>query len=159
MKNSTLEYYDQNAEQFFKTTADVDFTGIKTIENEGFWGTGFTELNLTGVTTLKNSAFASCNNLTEVTLSNVTSFGSMSFSTCGKLETVTIGVGVTQIGDYAFKDCSALTRVTFVEADGWSYTPFGGSPTSVNVSYPETNATNLKSSDGVWYSVILNRTE
>ena len=26
MKNSTLEYYDQNAEQFFKTTADVDFT-------------------------------------------------------------------------------------------------------------------------------------
>ena len=29
MKNSTLEYYDQNAEQFFKTTADVDFTGIQ----------------------------------------------------------------------------------------------------------------------------------
>ena len=26
MKNSTLEYYDHNAEQFFKTTADVDFT-------------------------------------------------------------------------------------------------------------------------------------
>ena len=29
MKNSTLEYYDQNAEQFFKTTADVDFTGTQ----------------------------------------------------------------------------------------------------------------------------------
>ena len=29
MKNSTLEYYDHNAEQFFKTTADVDFTGTQ----------------------------------------------------------------------------------------------------------------------------------
>ena len=29
MKNSTLEYYDQNAEQFFKTTAEVDFTGTQ----------------------------------------------------------------------------------------------------------------------------------
>lgn len=29
MKNSTLEYYDHNAEQFFKTTAEVDFTGTQ----------------------------------------------------------------------------------------------------------------------------------
>jgi len=161
---SKLESISERAFYGCSSLANVDFTGIKTIEHSGFWGTGFTELNLTGVTTLKNYAFASCNNLTEVTLSNVTSFGTNIYEGCTKLGTVTIGDGVTQIGSLSFVKCDSLSTVTFKNANNWSsYTSSVETPTSVDVTNPAINATNLKAVDinngGAWFNVTLKRTE
>ena len=64
------------------------------------------------VTSIGNSAFASCN-LTSVTIPNsVTSIGNSAFEYCGELTSVTIGNSVNSIGERAFYHCSGLTSIT-----------------------------------------------
>ena len=65
-----------------------------------------------GVTTIGNSAFASCSKLAAVSIpSSVTSIGSNVFSTCTALLSVSIPSSVTTIGNTAFQKCSKLTTV------------------------------------------------
>ena len=65
------------------------------------------------VTSIGNSAFASCSDLTSVTIPNsVTSIGSSAFEACSSLTSVTIPNSVTSIGSSAFEACSSLTSVT-----------------------------------------------
>ncbi|MBN2505196.1 MAG: leucine-rich repeat domain-containing protein [Verrucomicrobia bacterium] len=65
------------------------------------------------VTTIDNSAFASCAGLTWVTIpDSVRSIGWQGFAYCSGLTNVTLGNSVTNIDSYAFVYCSGLTRVT-----------------------------------------------
>ncbi len=89
-----------------------------------------------GVTTIGNSAFASCSKLAAVSIpagvtsigsnvfsyctallsvsipSSVTTIGNTAFQKCSKLTAVNIPDGVTSIGQYVFQDCSELTAIT-----------------------------------------------
>ncbi len=65
------------------------------------------------VTSIGESAFASCFGLTSITIPNsVTSIGDWAFSDCSSLTTITIPNSVTSIGSCAFYDCSSLTTIT-----------------------------------------------
>ena len=66
------------------------------------------------VTSVGNTAFASCRQLVSVTFSgNIDSIGIEAFSHCNDLENVTFSGNVGIIGDYAFVNCTALESVTF----------------------------------------------
>ena len=79
------------------------------------------------VTSIGNSAFASCTGLTSVTIPNsVTSIGYNAFSGCS-LISVTIPNSVTSIGSYAFEDCRSLTSVLITDLAAWCKIAFYGS--------------------------------
>ena len=66
------------------------------------------------VTSVGNTAFASCRQLVSVTFSgDVGGIGSSAFRICDGLKTVTFSGNVDSIGDYAFVTCIALENVTF----------------------------------------------
>ena len=66
------------------------------------------------VTSIGNSAFASCGNLESVTLpDSIISIGTDAFSWCTALTTVNLGNSVVSIGTGAFGLCTALTTVNF----------------------------------------------
>lgn len=66
------------------------------------------------VTSIGNSAFASCGNLESVTLpDSIISIGTDAFSWCTALTTVNLGNSVVSIGTGAFGFCTALTTVNF----------------------------------------------
>ena len=66
------------------------------------------------VTSIGDTAFASCWQLVSVTFSgNVDSIGDSAFYYCIALENVTFSGDVDSIGDTAFVDCNALENVTF----------------------------------------------
>ena len=98
------------------------------------------------VTSIGNYAFNNCTALTSVTIPDgVTSIGYRAFYGCSVLTSVKIGNGVTEIIRSAFEDCSALTSVTFDDIEGWYATQFKNElGKSIDVSKPETNATNFK---------------
>ncbi len=64
------------------------------------------------VTSIGNSAFASCTDLNKITISEgVTNIEASAFSNCSHLEIVTISSTVTNIGDSAFSDCRNIDTV------------------------------------------------
>ena len=66
------------------------------------------------VTSVGNTAFASCRHLVSVTFSgNIDNIGSYAFAHCNDLENVTFSGNVGIIGDYAFVNCTALESVIF----------------------------------------------
>ena len=66
------------------------------------------------VTSVGNTAFASCRQLVSVTFSgNIDNIGSYAFAHCNDLENVTFSGNVGIIGDYAFVNCTALESVIF----------------------------------------------
>ena len=66
------------------------------------------------VTSIGNSAFASCGNLESVILpDSIISIGTDAFSWCTALTTVNLGNSVVSIGTGAFGLCTALTTVNF----------------------------------------------
>lgn len=70
------------------------------------------------ITTIHDSAFASCRWLTSVVLpdnTQLSTIGDYAFDMCVGLSGFTVPSGVTSIGDGAFRYTSALTEVTFEE--------------------------------------------
>ena len=75
------------------------------------------------VTSIGESAFASCSGLTSITIPNsVTSIGYYAFTGCSGLTSITIPNSVTSIGRYAFHKCYSLTSIII----GNSVTSIGG---------------------------------
>ncbi len=65
------------------------------------------------VTTIGNSAFASCGSLTSITIpGSVTSIGNNAFFGCSGLTSIAIPSGVTSIGSQAFLSCTKLASIT-----------------------------------------------
>ena len=89
---------------------------VKTIDIFAF---AYSNKNLTGVTigsgvtTIDEGAFFSCNGLTTISIpDNVTTIGEDAFAGCEYLTTLNIGSGVTSIGDGPCNGCSRLTEIT-----------------------------------------------
>src|SRR5437762_2403510 len=78
------------------------------------------------VTSIGNSAFATCRSLTNVTIpASVTSIGYEAFYGCTGLTNVTIPNSVTSIGTAAFSSCTSLTAIN-VETNNPAYSSGAG---------------------------------
>ena len=87
---------------------------ISSMANSAFSGTNITSIDMsacTSLTTIGNSAFATCTSLTSVTLrTSVTVIGQQAFEGCSSLSSINLNecTGLTEIGAYAFSACGAL---------------------------------------------------
>ena len=78
----------------------------------------FDELKyFTGLTSIEDEAFRSCNSLTTITLpETITSIGSDAFRWCQRLKSITIPNSVTSIYDTAFYSCVSLKSVVLPDS-------------------------------------------
>ena len=90
-----------------------------------------------GVTSIGDLAFSSCDSLTSVTIpDSVTTIGEDAFGYCTSLTSVTIPDSVTTIGEWAFYSCDSLTSVTIpdsVTTIGYNAFAYCDSLTSVTI--------------------------
>ena len=131
--------------------------------------TGLDSITMEGVTNIGIFAFAWCTGVTGITLpitlisigdyafyntslniisipNNVINIGEGAFSECFILTSAIIGSGVTNIGEGAFRSCNELTSVSFIDNSYSWYVATSSTATSgttINVSNPSLNATNL----------------
>lgn len=80
---------------FFQTKSlqKINFPkSLRAIEQQAFYGSGLTEVNIPGATAIGNAAFLSCTKMTTLTIPNVTFLGTMCFRHCSQLKTVTVPV-------------------------------------------------------------------
>lgn len=98
---------------FFQTKSlqKINFPkSLRAIEQQAFYGSGLTEVNILGATAIGNAAFLSCTKMTTLTIPNVTFLGTMCFRHCSQLKTVTVPVSAN-IGkscDASLKDYNLL---------------------------------------------------
>ena len=85
-------------------------------------------------------AFYNCSNITDIKLPNILINIGNAFYNCLSITNVTIPDSVTIISNYAFSNCTNLIKVAFENTYGWSV-----NDSETDVSNPEVNATNLKS--------------
>ena len=98
-----------------------------------------TALELRGITSIPDEAFADCTVLMSVSLPDIlTEIGAGSFKGCTSLENIDIPDSVTRIGASAFEDCTLLNsidipeQVASIEAD-----TFNGCAAMATISLPE----------------------
>lgn len=110
--SETLETLEDGA---FRESAIRNITlpaNVKTIPADCFKDSkGLATVNLSNVTEIKESAFASTS-LSSVTMTKVTAIGKNSFKDCSSLTTVNLSAAET-IGANAFNGCSKLSSVTW----------------------------------------------
>ena len=96
--------------------AVIDGMNVTSIKGSAFSSCdSLTSISLpSSVTTVGDGAFNGCDSLTSISLpSGVTSIGSSAFYGCDSLTSISIPSSVTSIGGRAFYNCSSLTSVTF----------------------------------------------
>ena len=128
-------------------------TSLTSIGSSAFYSCdSLTEVNLSGCTSLTSigsHAFYSCDITGDIVIpASVTSIGNSAFYNCERLTKVDLSdcTSLTRIGNSAFFGCEALETVTFpTGSTGWRVTtsPVATSGTSVIVTNPSTNASNL----------------
>lgn len=82
---------------------------------EGMWRgcSALGSLNLSSYAVLGENMCQNCSALTSVTLPSITKLPFGIFVGCSSLSSITIPVGVTSIGQEAFRGCSALSAITY----------------------------------------------
>ena len=91
-------------------------SGIKTIAECSFINSTVKNIDLTGVTTLEESAFQEAG-ITSVTIPNsVTEVGDFTFYGCENLKEVTFGTGLSTTSYEMFENCTALEKINFNSA-------------------------------------------
>ena len=110
--NSLKAFYGKFA------SSDNRYLIVDGVLNSFATGCGATEYTIpNSVTSIGDSAFASCKSLTSITIPNsVTKIGEGAFSYCSKLTSVTIPNSVTKIEKDAFEYCTSLTSVTIPDS-------------------------------------------
>jgi len=108
----------------FTALEDIEFGGVKKIEDSAFKGcTALTSLNLNGnLKKIGNSAFAGCTSLTSLNLDgNLEEIGEEAFLNCKNLTTVTVGSKVKTVYYDIFKGCDNLTSITVSKDNAYLY--------------------------------------
>jgi hypothetical protein len=136
--NSVINIGDRAFGGCASLTSVIIGNSVTSIGNNAFTNTGLTSVTIPdSVTSIGNSAFSNCAHLGSVTFqssSRVTSIGDFAFSYSGltsiiipdsviiigvsafsnsRITSVTIGNGVTNINNGAFRDCTSLVSVIF----------------------------------------------
>ena len=96
---------------------------VKTIGSAAFAECGFSEVNLSDVTTIVG--FAMCDKLTKVIAPNATTVGAGAFQSCTKLSSVYIPK-VTTVDDYAFYGCQNLKELNLPKVETIGISAFTG---------------------------------
>ena len=85
----------------------------KTLPSSNFNGLPIETLDLTGVETIKGSAFNGCSILKNITLTNsLKTIEGNAFANCILLRQITLPSSITAVGSGAFGDCASLQEVT-----------------------------------------------
>ena len=137
--------FDRRVSLTFNGVATVGinlFNSVRNIEAVNFSTSGST-IGLNG--------FYEVYSLKSLDLTGVTSIGNSAFASTG-LENITIPESVTYIDKGAFNSCSSLNTVEFAITEGWRYMVDNGTPQSKEVSNAEEMATTLKNnSDTIFF--------
>ena len=91
----------------------INLNQVTTIEDQGFLGTGITEINVPSTVTSMGTGVFRCPNLETAVYDASTTLATQTFLGCTNLKTVTIGEHVTGTGNTPFSGCSALETVYF----------------------------------------------
>ena len=96
-------------------------------------------VNVSGLSTIGDSAFSGCTNLKSVSISNsVTSIGSQAFGDCPSLTSATIPDSVTSMGELAFCNCSSLTSIIIPDSvTSIGKGAFGGCTSLTSIKIPD----------------------
>lgn len=89
-------------------------SGLTTIEERAFWGSGITRITIpVGVTSIGMRAFTACLQLTNVEIHGpVTNIAFETFNACYSLARVSYPDSVRNFDDYAFADCTSLRDIS-----------------------------------------------
>ena len=94
------------------------------------------------------NAFSECLSLVNLTIpKGIKTIGANAFDRCSNLQTVIIPTTAVKVGSAAFQDCTSLISVTFLDTLNWKC-----NGTAIDVTNPNTNASNLKNSEHEWKS-------
>ncbi|MCQ2070060.1 MAG: leucine-rich repeat protein [archaeon] len=118
----------------------VDFTKINYINSYAFSGTAIVSADLSGLSSVGISAFASCLALESVRFSdNDFNITSNAFSGCTKLSVLENTSGVMAIGADAFSGCTSLpSELVFNNLTNFGTRAFDGCDQITSVTVPET---------------------
>ena len=88
---------------------EINMSGIKVIGNSAFYGSGLTSVTLDNVDTISDSAFRNCTGLTELNIGSVGTIESSSFAECDNLTNVNINEVSGTVKEYAFNNSGVET--------------------------------------------------
>ena len=107
----------------------IDLNGVITVGEDAFAQcTGLVSVTATNLRNIGAGAFALCELLTEIYLPSAVTLGDEAFSGCYLLTRVTLGAQIAEIGSYSFAYCAteAEDMTVFVVFEGSSAPTIGG---------------------------------
>ena len=155
--DTTTQYYDKSkypvsdpSYYYFyipKNIQKVTVTDATTIPAYAFNGCSGFDLYLSStVGSIQKNAFASCSLNTIILSEGLTHIYDEAFRD-SRIKEITLPKSLRYIGSYAFVNCTQLTKVTFLDTQGWNVYYYSGISYelegAVNVSNPTNNVTLL----------------